>query len=223
MRARWAVAAIQSSCRSAVRGASADLDLEGRHAAEPPSRRTPTQRLALLRVLHASLADRRRRTLAAAVVASTWLLLSLAAGGGLLQHAPQGWPLPLRTWLTFDYTTPYALYAFTKHWAIVAVPLYMTQALGVALLAGVYTLTARPPGECGVGRKATRALRVGGFSTLGVLAAAGCCSTLTIAAATVLGPGLAAALTGVPSWVTAAVLLAAITLRAINLQRADAA
>ncbi len=181
---------------------------------------SPRPRLALLAVLRVSLRDHRRRRTAAAVVVVGWLLMSLAAGGGMLQYVPQGWPVPLQTWLTFNFTTPYALYAFTEHWAVVAVPLYIAQALGVALLAGMYTLLSPPRRNCGVERKAGRAARTGGFTALGILAAAGCCSTVTIAAAAVLGPSLAATLTGLPFWAPAAALLMAIGWRAFTLQRA---
>ncbi len=164
----------------------------------------------------AAWADTRSRRWAIVAALGSWIVFSLAAGGGMLQYAPQGWDLPLHAWLTYRSRTPYAMYVLAEHWAVVAVPLYVAQAMAVAALAATYVLLATYAKRCGVVRRISGPIGIGGL-VVGSLGAAGCCSTLAIALAAVVGPGVAASLTGVAFWVPAVLFAVAIAWQAARL------
>lgn len=165
--------------------------------------------------------DRPARRRVLLVTPGSWLVFSLAAGGGLVQYAPDGWIVPIRTWITYAQPTPYALYALTEHWAVVPVPLYLAQALGVALLAGLYAGVAFLVRRCRVGaRPRRRVLGLTGTLT-GVLGAAACCSPLAIVLGMLLGGSLAATLTGIGLWAAAGLFTVGIAIEARRLSRIE--
>lgn len=143
-----------------------------------------------------------------------WLVFALAAGGGLVQYAPDGWIVPVRTWITYAHPTPYGFYALDAHWAVVPVPLYLAQALGVALLAGTYAGIALIARRCRPGTSPRKRILGLTGTAAGVLGAAACCSPLAIVLGMLLGTSLAAALTGIGLWAAAGLFMVAITVEA---------
>lgn len=180
---------------------------------DPPPPREPTHSLGRWwSVLRRVAGDRRARRWALVMVPGMWLVLSLAAGGGLVQYAPGGWTVPVRTWIIRWQPTPYGFYALTDHWAVVPVPAYLARALGVALLAGLYValvVVARgwaPSGEEPSATTTGGARTVGTTGlAVGILGAAACCSPLALGLAGLLGATAAAWLTGLGLWAAAAV------------------
>ncbi len=108
------------------------------------------------------------------------------------------------------------MYVLADRWAVVVVPLYVAQAMAVAALAATYVLLATSAKRCGVGRRISGPIGIGGL-VVGSLGAAGCCSTLAIALAAVVGPGVAASLTGIALWVPAVLFAVAIAWQAARL------
>jgi hypothetical protein len=163
--------------------------------------------------------DRRARRRGLVVLLGSWLVFALVSGGGLVQYVPDGWVVPLRTWIAYAHPTPYGFYAFDENWAIVPVPLYLAQSLGVALLAGTYVWMASTVRSCGTApRRRDRALGVTGWAA-GILGAAACCSPLAMALGLAIGGGLAARITGIGLWASAALLAGAIAIESRRLGR----
>jgi hypothetical protein len=134
------------------------------------------RRMGLAGIATAAWADTRSRRWAIVAAVGSWIVFSLAAGGGMLQYAPQGWDLPRHAWLTYRSRTPYAMYVLADRWAVVVVPLYVAQAMAVAALAATYVLLATYAKRCGVGRRISGPIGIGGL-VVGSLGAAGsgCC------------------------------------------------
>lgn len=145
----------------------------------------------------------RRHWLRAVLVgAVAWL--ALAAAGGTVQHAPQGWTVPVGIWQFRADAYTYWLYPWSAHWALVIVPAFLGKALPVAALAGAFAATAAraPAGRC-------RALRCG-LAGGGLLAGVGgmlvCCSPLALALAGLIGATGTLALADTGLWLAGGLL-----------------
>lgn len=139
---------------------------------------------------------RRHWLRAVTVAALAWL--ALAAAGGALQHAPQGWTVPVGQWHFRDTASLYWLYPWNAHWALVIVPAFLAKALPVAALAGAFAATAArtPAGEC----RTVRCGIAGGGLLAGIGGMLACCSPLALALAGLIGGTATLALTDTGLW-----------------------
>lgn len=139
-----------------------------------------------------------RRHWLRAVLVGALAWLALAAAGGTVQHAPQGWTIPIGMWQFRADAYTYWLYPWNAHWALVIVPAFLGKALSVAALAGAFAATAAraPAGRC-------RTLRCG-IAGGGLLAGVGgmlvCCSPLALALAGLIGATVTLALADTGLW-----------------------
>lgn len=152
------------------------------------------------------------------------LVYSLVAGAGLVQYAPNGWVVPLRTWMFHRRPTPYWFYAFDEHWGIVPVPWYVARAAFVAALLGLFVALVVYERICCRSRRTDRGRGLAGVGALtAVVGMASCCSPLALALTGVVGYAAVAFFADHGLLIAFATLVPAVAWQVARLVRADRA